>query len=313
MNHAGEIAPLSRLVRPDLAIVTTVEAVHLEYFASLEDIARAKAEIFLGVAKGGAALINLDNAHHPLLARLAREAGVRRIVGFGEHKSAEVRLVRTTPSVEGSGVVARVLGTDVAYKLAAPGRHMVQNSLAVMGAVALLGGDLAQAALALAAFTAGKGRGARLALSIGPGTATLIDESYNANPASMLAAIALLGEAAPSGRGRRIAVLGDMRELGPSAPELHAGLRAPLEDARVDRVFLAGPLMGALWDTLPPHLKGGYGESAAEIEDAVIAAIAPGDVVMVKGSNASRMGLLVEALRRRGAPAEAAAAKEDAA
>jgi UDP-N-acetylmuramoyl-tripeptide--D-alanyl-D-alanine ligase len=140
-------------------------------------------------------------------------------------------------------------------------------------------------------------------LSVAAGKATLIDESYNANPASMRAAIALLGAAAPSGRGRRIAILGDMRELGPTGPALHAALREPLEAANVDLVFAAGPLMGDLWDTLPTHLKGDYADSAAEIEEAVIAAIAPGDVIMVKGSNASRMGQLVEALKRRFVPA----------
>jgi UDP-N-acetylmuramoyl-tripeptide--D-alanyl-D-alanine ligase len=299
MNHAGEIAPLTRLARPHAAIVTTVEPVHLEFFDSVEGIARAKAEIFEGVEPGGAALINRDNPHYALLESLAREAGVRRVVGFGEEKKSEVRLIRAMPSEQGSAVVARVLGADVAYKLAAPGRHMVQNSLAVMGAVALMGGDLAHAALALSKFTAGKGRGERALLAVGGGTATLIDESYNANPASMRAAIALLGAAAPSGRGRRIAILGDMRELGETAADLHAGLREPLEAAVVDHVFLAGSLMGALWDALPTHLKGGYGESAGEIEEAVIAAIAPGDVVMVKGSNASRMGPLVDALKRR--------------
>jgi UDP-N-acetylmuramoyl-tripeptide--D-alanyl-D-alanine ligase len=299
MNHAGEIAPLTRLARPDVAIVTAVEPVHLEFFASVEDIARAKGEIFEGVPSAGAALINRDNPHYPLLARLAREAGIGRVLGFGEHRAAEVRLVRAAAQGGGSTVAARVLGTDVAYKLAAPGRHMLQNSLAVLGTVALLGGDLARAGEVLAAFLPGRGRGERAALALAGGTATLIDESYNANPASMRAGIALLGATSPAGRGRRIAILGDMRELGASAAELHAALREPLEAAMVDRVFLAGPLMGSLWDTLPTHLKGGYGESAGEIEEAVLAAIAPGDVIMVKGSNASRMGGLVDALKRR--------------
>jgi UDP-N-acetylmuramoyl-tripeptide--D-alanyl-D-alanine ligase len=317
MNHAGEIAPLAKLVRPHVAIITTVQPVHLEFFASVEDIARAKAEIFLGVEPSGAALINRDNPHYALLADLARDAGVGRVVSFGADKSADVRLLRAAAFNGGSTVAARVLGTDIAYKLAAPGLHMVENSLAVLGAVALLGGDLAAAGLALAAFASAKGRGARATLAVGPGSATLIDESYNANPASMRAAIALLRDAAPSGRGRRIAVLGDMRELGETAPELHSALREPLETAGVDRVFLAGPLMGSLWDALPTHLKGSYGESAAEIEEALVAAIAPGDVVMVKGSNASRMGGLVEALKRRLAPPAAdqtaAAREEDAA
>ena len=299
MNHAGEIAPLTRMVRPHVAIVTTVEPVHLEFFKGVKDIARAKAEIFLGIEKGGAALINRDNPHHALLARLAREAGVERIIGFGEHKKAEARLELVKLKPECSCVSARILGEEVSYKLGAPGRHVVQNSLAVLAAVSLLGGDLAKAAMALAAMPAPKGRGARHRLKVTGGHAVLIDESYNANPASMRAAIALLGQAEPARGARRIAILGDMRELGRGSPALHAGLAEALDEAEIDRVYLAGPLMRALWDVLPNDRRGAYAETAAEIEPAVVAGISPGDVVMVKGSNASRMGPLVEALKSR--------------
>ncbi len=299
MNHAGEIEPLVKMVRPQVAIITTVEPVHLEFFKSVKGIARAKAEIFLGVEEGGAALINRDNPHYTLLARLAREAGIERVIGFGEHKSARVRLEVAKLKPECSCVSANILGEPVAYKLGAPGRHVVQNSLAVLAAVSLLGGDLAKAALALAQMPAPKGRGARHHLDVGGHGATLIDESYNANPASMRAAIALLGQAMPGKHGRRIAILGDMRELGPKSSELHAGLADALAEAEVDRVYLAGPFMRALWDVLPNDKRGGYAEAAAELQAVVESAIRPGDVIMVKGSNASRMGPLVEALKAR--------------
>jgi UDP-N-acetylmuramoyl-tripeptide--D-alanyl-D-alanine ligase len=299
MNHAGEIEPLVKMVRPHVAIVTTVEPVHLEYFKTVKDIARAKGEIFLGVETGGAALINRDNPHYTLLAKLARDAGIERVIGFGEHKRAEVRLEVAKLKPECSCVSASILGEEVSYKLGAPGRHLVQNSLAVLAAVSLMGGDLAKAALALARMPAPKGRGARYRLDVGGHGATLIDESYNANPASMRAAIALLGQATPGKHGRRMAILGDMRELGAKSPELHAGLAEALTEAEVDRVYLAGPLMRSLWDVLPNDKRGGYAEAAADLQDAVETAIRPGDVIMVKGSNASRMGPLVEALKAR--------------
>ncbi len=300
MNHAGEIEPLSRLVAPHVAIVTTVEPVHLEFFDSVEDIARAKAEIFLGLGPDGVAVINADNPHADLLTREAAMAGVRRIVRFGEARDADVRLDMVKLKPECSCISAEILGEKVTYKLGAPGRHLVQNSLAVLAAVRLLDGDLATATLALGSMAAPKGRGARFRLALpGGGDATLIDESYNANPASMRAAIALLGQAEPGRGGRRIAVLGDMRELGPTSAELHAGLAPDLVAAKVDRVFLAGPMMRALHDALPAALKGGYAETAADLEPMVAGDIERGDVVMVKGSNASRMGRLVERLREK--------------
>ena len=265
MNHAGEIAPLTRMVRPHVALVTTVEPVHLEFFRSVKAIAEAKAEIFLGVEPGGAAIINRDNPHYGTLAKLARAAGIERIVGFGEHRRAEARLKLLKLKPDCSCVSAEILGEPVSYKLAAPGRHLVQNSLAVLAAVALMGGDLAKAGLALAQLAPPKGRGARHHLAIGTAGATLIDESYNANPASMRAAIALLGQAQPVRNGRRIAVLGDMRELGRKAPALHAALADAISAANVDRVYLAGPFMRALWEALPPALRAGYAESAAEL------------------------------------------------
>ena len=299
MNHPGEIEPLAKLVRPQVAIVTIVEPVHLEYFKDVKAIARAKAEIFLGVEPGGAAILNRDNPHYALLAKLAREAGVERIVGFGEHARAELHLDAVSLKQDCSCISATILGEKVSYKLGAPGRHLVQNSLAVLGAVSLLGADLAKALLALAELRAPKGRGERHILEFRKGAAILIDESYNANPASMRAAIALLGQAQPDRHGRRIAVLGDMRELGKNSAKMHAALAEALAAASVDAVFAAGPLMRSLWDALPEARRGGYAETAAELEPAVLGALAPGDVIMVKGSHASRMDSLVETLRTR--------------
>ncbi|MDI1346395.1 MAG: UDP-N-acetylmuramoylalanyl-D-glutamyl-2,6-diaminopimelate--D-alanyl-D-alanine ligase, partial [Pseudolabrys sp.] len=195
MNHAGEITPLTQLVRPHVAIVTTVEAVHLEYFGTLEKIADAKAEIFFGIEPGGAAIINRDNSQYDRLATAAKAANVARIVSFGESPEAEARLVRHALKPDSSCVHASILGEDVTYKLGAPGRHLVMNSLAVLAAVSLVGSDLALAALALGQLRAPVGRGARMTLTVSGGSALLIDESYNANPASMAAAIALLGQA----------------------------------------------------------------------------------------------------------------------
>lgn len=299
MNHAGEIAPLTQLVRPHAAIVTTVEPVHLEYFGSIEKIADAKAEIFLGLEPGGAAVLNRDNGQYGRLATAAKKAGVSRIVSFGEEESADAFLVRCALQPEGSTVEAIILGEPITYKLGVPGRHLVQNSLAVLAAVSLAGADLALAALALSHLEPAAGRGTRVTLKVPGGSALLIDESYNANPASMAAAIALLGQAPVGGQGRRIAVLGDMLELGPEGERLHRGLASALEEAKVDLVFCSGPLMHALWQALPSVRRGGYAETAAELQPAVLDAIRAGDAVMVKGSLGSKMGPIVKSLERQ--------------
>jgi UDP-N-acetylmuramoyl-tripeptide--D-alanyl-D-alanine ligase len=306
MNHAGEIEPLTRLVRPQVAIVTTVEPVHLEFVRSVEAIADAKAEIFLGLEPGGAAVINRDNPQFARLERAAQDVGVARILSFGEHARADARLIRCALQSEGSTVEARILGTEVTYKLGAPGRHLVLNSLAVLAASALAGADLALAALALAKLQPASGRGARISLEMPGGTALLIDESYNANPASMRAALALLGHSQVGPRGRRIAILGEMLELGPRGRDLHRELAEAVLANEVDLVFCCGPLMRALWEALPSGRQGSYAEAATALEPQVLAAIQPGDAVMVKGSLGSRMAPIVKALQtryRRVAPA----------
>jgi UDP-N-acetylmuramoyl-tripeptide--D-alanyl-D-alanine ligase len=298
MNHAGEITPLTQMVKPDIAVITTIEPVHLEFFGTLEAIADAKAEIFLG-AKGGIAVLNRDNGQYARLKAAAEAAGLSRIVSFGEHKDADTRLIDCALRPTCSCVHASILGQDISYKIAMPGRHLVMNSLAVLSAATLAGADLAIAALALAKMVPPPGRGAREQLAVAGGTALLVDESYNANPASMRAALTVLGQAEIGARGRRLAVLGDMLELGPDGPDLHRSLAAAIKASGVDLVFCSGPLMQNLFDALPPAQRGGYATSSAGLEAGVTAAIRAGDVVMVKGSAGSKMKIIVAALERR--------------
>jgi UDP-N-acetylmuramoyl-tripeptide--D-alanyl-D-alanine ligase len=296
MNHAGEIEPLTRLVRPHVAIVTAIAPVHLEFFASLDAIADAKSEIFLGVEPGGAAVVNRDSPQYVRLEQNALRAGVARIVSFGEHASADARLIDWHAQGEGSHVRARIFGREIKYALGAAGHHLAINSLAVLAAVSLLHGELEPAAHRLADVRSMRGRGGRLMLDVPGGTITVIDESYNANPASMRAALALLAQTNRSPRCRRIAVLGDMLELGEHAAALHRDVAKDIVAGGVDLVFCCGPLMKNLWEALPSGCRGGYAKSAAELEPDVLAAARAGDIVMIKGSLGSRMGPIVKAL-----------------
>ena len=299
MNHAGELGPLSRMVRPDLAIITTIEAVHLEFFASVAAIADAKAEIFEGMDPGGIAILNRDNDQFERLAVAAHARRLSRIIGFGEHPAAEARLIDCRLEANGSRVSAEILGRRIDYRLGAPGRHWVQNSLAVLAAVGALGLDLGLAAGALSNLSPPKGRGQRrrIALPTG-GSFELIDESYNASPAAVRAALAVLAKAEPGSSGRRIAVLGDMRELGTEGPRLHAELAEPAVKANVDLVLTCGPLMQGLTAALPPARRGTHAPDSKSLIPAVLAAIRAGDVVLVKGSLGTRMAPIVEALLR---------------
>jgi UDP-N-acetylmuramoyl-tripeptide--D-alanyl-D-alanine ligase len=299
MNHAGEIGPLSRLVRPDIAIITTVAPVHLQYFKSVDEIADAKAEIFEGLQAGGIAILNRDNAQFNRLADRALDARVGRVITFGEDPECDARLVRCALHPEYSAVQANILGDEVTYKLGAPGRHLAMNSLAVLAAAKLAGADPALSALALADLQPAQGRGTRILLSVPGGTALLIDESYNANPVSMRAAIALLGQAQPGPRGRRIAVLGDMLELGTQSALLHRELAEAITAHGVDLVFCSGPEMRNLWDALPSARRGSYANDSGALEPQVLEAVTSGDAVMVKGSFGSKMAPIVKALQRK--------------
>jgi UDP-N-acetylmuramoyl-tripeptide--D-alanyl-D-alanine ligase len=301
MNHSGEITPLTRMVRPHAAIVTTVAPVHMAFFRDLDEIAEAKAEIFKGLEASGVAIINMDNAHFPLLAQRATENGAGAIVGFSKWRDtgAEAHLVRLEASAEGSLVEANLLGETVRYRLGAPGEHLATNSLAALAAVQAVGGDLTRAAEALGEFGAPQGRGAQSLLRIGGGTIRLIDESYNANPASMAAAFGVLAAVA---EGRKIAVLGDMLELGAASADMHRALADPIRAAGVDLVFSCGPDMRALHDALPESRRGAWAPDSASLNASLIEALRAGDAVMIKGSLGSRMGQVVEVLKQNYPP-----------
>jgi UDP-N-acetylmuramoyl-tripeptide--D-alanyl-D-alanine ligase len=297
MNHAGEITPLVGMVRPHIAIITKIAPVHLEYFDSIDAIAEAKAEIFSGLTEDGIAVLNRDDKQYGLLRDRAQQSSVGRILSFGEHPEADARLTALDRSEDSSRVHARILGRDLTFELGVPGRHFALNSLAVLLAAHAAGVDLDRASSALAYIEAPAGRGRRESLRAPEGEITLIDESYNANPASMQAALDLLGSAKVSGEGRRIAVLGDMLELGPQSIALHSSLAEHIERNSIDVVFAAGQDMRHLFDALPEPIRGRWAPRASELHAPVIEAVHGGDIVMVKGSNGSRMGPLVAALR----------------
>jgi len=289
MNHPGEIDALARLVRPDIAVITAIEPAHLGFFPSIEAVADAKAEIFAGVEPRGVAILNRDNALFERLAEAARARGIARVIGFGAHEQASVRLVECHLHATASAVTASVLGEIIDYSISLPGRHWVMNSLAVLAAVKAVGGDVGAAAGAMASLAALDGRGKLYRIAVRGGTAELIDESYNASPASMRAAFAVLGALDPGAGGRRIAVLGDMLELGPDSRRLHAELAAPLADAGVTLVFTLGDDIRALDAALPAKRRGGHADSVAALAEMLRQCLKPGDVVTVKGSHGSRI------------------------
>lgn len=304
MNHPGELQPLSSLARPHVAVITTIEAVHKAHFASVEDIADAKAEIFTGVEPGGSAILNRDNPQHDRLWAAARRRGIQRIIGFGRNRDAEARLLDATIEADGSRVRADVLGNVLDYRIAAPGSHWVLNSLCVLAAAAALGADVGRAAADLAHVGVPKGRGQRATVRLPRGSFELIDDSYNASPVAMAAAFEVLGRIAPGPGGRRIAVLGDMLELGDETPALHARLAQPLQANGIDLVFTAGANMAHLAEALPIAMCAGHADDAAHLAPLVTKAVRPGDVVTVKGSAGSRMGTVVRALKALEADAD---------
>ncbi len=299
MNHAEEIRPLTRMVLPHAAVVTTVGPVHTENFADGEaGVARAKAEVFAGLDVGGVAVLNADDRWFDLLKDEALKVGAEvRTFGHGEH--CDARLI----DFQGAGlghegrhavVQARFHGKGLDFPILQTGFHWGMNSMAVLLMLEALDVDLGDGLAALGSFEPLEGRGAEQQVRLAAGAFTLIDESYNANPISMASAIATLG--ARTATGRKIVALTDMLELGEGAPGFHAALAEPLAEAKVDLVFCAGPLMKSLWDALPPTRRGGYAETAAELVPQVVRTAEPGDVVMVKGSNGSKAGAIAAAL-----------------
>jgi UDP-N-acetylmuramoyl-tripeptide--D-alanyl-D-alanine ligase len=295
MNHAGEIAPLSRLVRPHAVAITNVEAVHVENFADGEaGVAGAKAEILAGLEPGGTAILNADNAWTSQLSVAARAVGGA-VRTFGAAANADARLMRYSPTSRGADVESRIDGVPLEYSLRQSAIHWGPMSLCAVLMLQALGLDLSLAAHALAEFEPLEGRGASREIELPAGAFTLVDESYNASPVSTAAALRALG--ARPARGRRIVALTDMLELGADAPARHAELAEAVDAAGIDLVFCAGPLMRNLWDALPAPRRGAWAASAADLAPQLVSAVAANDVVMVKGSKASKASLLVTALR----------------
>jgi len=296
MNHAGEIIPLTRLVRPHVAVVTTVEAAHMEFFTSTLDIAYAKAEIFAGLEPGGIAVLPRDNAHYALLVEAAEAKGAR-CVSFGHHLDALARLIDVAIDSDGTRVFSLIQDRPQAYLIGVVGVQWAVNSLAVLLASDAVGADLPTAAKSLAGMSAPKGRGQRHRIRLAPELVIeLIDESYNASPVSVRAAIAALAAVKPRKGGRRIAVLGDMLELGPQSLKLHTDLAESLRERAIDLVFTAGPLTAALYEALPTVMRGGQAENSDALAPLVRSHLRNGDLVMIKGSAGSRMGRIVESL-----------------
>lgn len=296
MNHPDEIRPLVKMVQPHVAIITTIAAAHLGNFKSIKEIATAKAEIFEGLVPGGHAILNRDSDQFNFLDRAAQALGVENIHTFGQHPKADFRLAEFNGSEENSALWLTLGGETFEIAIGAPGRHIAENALAVLGAVTLVGADLDKAIEALSTLQPEKGRGKRHKLSLGTSYFTLIDESYNANPASMRAAISLLAASASDSRTRRIAVLGDMLEMGDHSQKVHADLAGPLLAAGIEHVWLAGPEMAALRDSLPDSVHVEYREKTEDLAAFVLETVAPGDVLMVKSSLGTGFGKIVAAL-----------------
>ncbi|MBX9456000.1 MAG: UDP-N-acetylmuramoylalanyl-D-glutamyl-2,6-diaminopimelate--D-alanyl-D-alanine ligase [Rhizobium sp.] len=296
MNHSDEIRPLVKMVRPHIAIITTIAAAHLGNFNSIEEIAAAKAEIFEGVTDDGHVLINRDNDQYEPLENAATACGIANIHSFGAHVKADFRLVDYQADGDAATFWAVIGGRTVEVSLGAPGRHIAENAVAVLAAAFLAGADLDRVIAAFGDVTAAKGRGQRVRLVAPDGPFTLIDESYNANPASMQAAIALLDGARPGAGGRKIAILGDMLEMGAHSAEVHAALSAPLKQSGVTDVWLAGPEMAHLRDAMGSDKETLYFGTADELTAHVLDNVRNGDVLMVKSSNGTGLGRLVAAL-----------------
>ena len=293
MNHADEIRPLAWMIQPHVAAITTVGPVHIENFPDGETgVARAKAEIFAGMRPGGIAVLNADNAWFDVLRDEAERWDLE-VRSFGTGQGCDARLIAFEAG-DGAVVAARVDGVDVRFPIRMSGAHWGLNSLCALMSLEAMDVDRDTALAALAHFEPLDGRGAERRVALAGGPFLLIDESYNANPVSMGAALASLG--ARPVAGRRIVALTDMLELGEDAPAYHAALAAELEAARVDLVFCAGPLMRSLWDALPPTRRGGYADTASALVGALEAALSPGDAVMVKGSKGSKAAAIAEAL-----------------
>ena len=296
MNHPGEIEPLARQVEAHVGVITNVGPVHIGHMGSEEAIADEKGCLFAGMAEGAVAVLNRDSPHYERLLGHASRFGVSRIVGFGRNEAAEARLLSCSLQDSGSDVVALIGGRRIEYRLGAAGEHWVLNSIAALAVVEALGANVVEAAATLKGIEASPGRGARRTLKFGAGTVELLDESYNANPVSMRAMLALLARTQPARGGRRLLAMGDMRELGEGADAYHAGLADAVAASGAAQVFLCGTHMQALWRLLAPAQRGVHRPDSAALAGDVAAALRAGDVIAVKGSLGSKMKNVVDAI-----------------
>lgn len=298
MNHPGEITPLVKMARPHVAMIMNVAAVHLGAFKNVDEIALAKAEIFDGLEPNGTIVLNGDDERLAILESRAKALGIKNIVRFGEGENAQSHLDKLVLHGHCSCLTVTIMGEAMVVKVGAPGRHIAQNALAILSAVKLVGGDLAKAGLALADIEAVKGRGQQHRLSFPGGRVILIDESYNANPTSMRAALALLGAAKTKARGRSVAILGDMLELGPTSRDLHAGLVNAILENNIERVFVAGPEMQALDGALLGKIECTHVDTVDELIPLVLSDLRAGDAVMAKASLGMKFARLIDELLR---------------
>ncbi|HBM91131.1 MAG TPA: UDP-N-acetylmuramoylalanyl-D-glutamyl-2,6-diaminopimelate--D-alanyl-D-alanine ligase [Rhodospirillaceae bacterium] len=309
MNHKDELAPLSRDVQPAIALITNVEAVHLEFFNSVEEIADAKAEIFLGMNPDGIAVLNHDSPHYARLIAAARTQGLKKTLSFGHSSKCDARIQALEPDEAGTNVEAIILGQKVSYRVGAAGVHLAINALGTLLACAALGVDLEICSKALSSYRTPERRGTRQTItSTDGGSLTLIDETFNASPIANHAALNVLGQASVHAAGRRIAILGDMLELGEKSPEMHAGLAQTLEENKIDVVHCCGEMMTHLYHALPPDMRGTLAPNSTELAQKAAATLHAGDVVMVKGSKGSHMEIIVEEIKKLGTSARHKAA-----
>jgi UDP-N-acetylmuramoyl-tripeptide--D-alanyl-D-alanine ligase len=300
MNNEGEIEPLSRLVQPDIAIITNITEAHIGQLNSLSNIAKEKSKIFAGLKPGGVAILNYDDNYFDLLAKTAKEYGASKVISVGEKEGADIHLISADYHLTSHStfVEAKVYNQSVSYPLSLVGKHYVMKSLMVLAATDCLDIDLKKAVKELERLQPIAGRGQQHTLSIAPDkTITLVDDSYNAHASSMEAGLSTLAQIpSPFPNSRKIAVLGDMKELGEQSEELHKGLLPLLQNAKVDLLFACGPYMKLLLDQLPPSQQGGYSDQAEQLWQPLLDRLQNGDIVFIKGSKSTKVALLVHRL-----------------
>jgi UDP-N-acetylmuramoyl-tripeptide--D-alanyl-D-alanine ligase len=300
MNHAGELGPLSDEVHPHVALITNVEAVHLEHFESTEAIARAKAEIFLGLEPSGTAVINTSSLHADILGDAAKKQGVATILTFGLDSKNDAYPLHVSEDDTSTTVEALIMGKKISYRMDTIGQHFVINAMGTLLCCAAIGADVALCAEALYSYRPPLGRGTKNEISLAEGgTFTLIDETFNASPVATKAAIEILGKTRLGTEGRRILALGDMRELGPSARRLHEGLAEVIFENKIDLVHCCGELMSHLHELLPPSMQGKLRPKSDDLAPLIASDLHNGDVLLVKGSHSMHMEKIIEVIKKQ--------------